>query len=44
MTGGRGPVAVAIVVAGLGWAAGHGAIPAAGKEPRFPQLAMEQLN
>jgi 4-carboxymuconolactone decarboxylase len=44
MTGGRGVVAVAIVAAGLGWAAGHGAIPAAGREPRFPQLAIEQLN
>ena len=43
-TGGRGVVAVAIVAAGLGWFVGHGATPAAGREPRFPQLTMEQLN
>jgi 4-carboxymuconolactone decarboxylase len=44
MTGGRGVVAVAIVAAGLGWFVGHSATPAAGREPRFPQLAMDQLN
>jgi hypothetical protein len=36
--------AVAILAAGLGWFAGHGATTAAGKEPRFPQLTMAQLN
>src|SRR5580658_10340622 len=38
-------IAVALVSAGLGWIAGHGALsPALGKEPRFPQLTMDQLN
>jgi 4-carboxymuconolactone decarboxylase len=40
-----GIVAIALVSAGLGWFAGHGAVtPATGKEPRFPQLTMAQLN
>ena len=39
-----GMIAVALMSAGLGWLAGHGAMtPAAGKEPRFPQLTMAQL-
>jgi 4-carboxymuconolactone decarboxylase len=38
-------IAVAVLAAGLGWLAGHGATTAAtAKEPRFPQLTMEQLN
>jgi 4-carboxymuconolactone decarboxylase len=37
-------IAVAMLAAGLGWFAGHGATTAAaGKEPRFPQLTMAQL-
>jgi 4-carboxymuconolactone decarboxylase len=41
----RAIVALAIVSAGLGWLAGHGATTAAAsKEPRFPQLTMAQLN
>jgi len=40
-----GAMAVALVSAGLGWLAGHGAVaPAIGKEPRFPQLTMAQLS
>jgi 4-carboxymuconolactone decarboxylase len=38
-------IAIAVVSAGLGWIAGHGGLPPAiGKEPRFPQLTMDQLN
>jgi 4-carboxymuconolactone decarboxylase len=38
-------IAIAVVSAGLGWFAGHGGLPPAiGKEPRFPQLTMDQLN
>jgi 4-carboxymuconolactone decarboxylase len=38
-------IAMALASAGLGWFAGHGAVaPAAGKEPRFPQLTMAQLD
>ena len=49
----HGTIAVALVAAALGWFAGHGtgigpvldpASPAVGKEPRFPQLTMDQLN
>jgi 4-carboxymuconolactone decarboxylase len=41
----RAIVAVAILSAGLGWFAGHGATTAAAsKEPRFPQLTMAELN
>src|SRR6266481_4036796 len=41
----HGTIAVALVSAGLGWFAGHGSMtPAVGKEPRFPQLTMGQLN
>jgi 4-carboxymuconolactone decarboxylase len=41
----HGAIVIAIVSAGLGWFAGHGSTTqAAGKEPRFPQLTMEQLN
>ena len=49
----HGIIAVALISAGLGWFAGHGPIrgidfglatPAIGKEPRFPQLTMAQLN
>jgi 4-carboxymuconolactone decarboxylase len=48
-----GTIAVALVAAALGWFAGHGTgigpmldptSPAVGKEPRFPQLTMDQLN
>jgi 4-carboxymuconolactone decarboxylase len=42
-------IAIALVSAGFGWSAGHGLVdgltsPAAGKEPRFAQLTMAQLN
>jgi len=38
-------IVIALVSAGLGWFAGRGAMtPAIGKEPRFAQLTMEQLN
>src|SRR5580700_3543023 len=41
----RAIVALAILSAGLGWLAGHGATTAAAsKEPRFPQLTMAQLS
>ena len=49
----HGTITVALVAAALGWFAGHGtgigpmldpASPAVGKEPRFPQLTMDQLN
>src|SRR5580692_5887244 len=48
-----GTIAVALVAAALGWFVGHAgsigptldlASPAIGKEPRFPQLTMDQLN
>jgi 4-carboxymuconolactone decarboxylase len=39
-----GGAIVALLSAGVGWFAGHGSVlPAAGKEPRFPQLTMAQL-
>jgi 4-carboxymuconolactone decarboxylase len=34
---------VAVIAGGIGWLAAGGAGPATGKEPRFPQLTMEQL-
>jgi 4-carboxymuconolactone decarboxylase len=38
-------VTITLVSAGLGWFAGHNPVTSAvGKEPRFPQLTMEQLN
>jgi 4-carboxymuconolactone decarboxylase len=40
----RGVVAIAAAAATLGWFAGHGAAPAADKEPRFRQLTMRQLD
>jgi 4-carboxymuconolactone decarboxylase len=48
----HGTIAVALVSAALGWLAGHNSIgpmleltsSAVGKEPRFPQLTMDQLN
>ncbi len=41
----RSVIVVAVASAGLGWLAAHElAAPAVGKEPRFPQLTMEQLN
>jgi len=49
----HGTIAVALVAAALGWFVGHGTgigpaidltSPAVGKEPRFPQLTMDQLN
>jgi 4-carboxymuconolactone decarboxylase len=35
---------VAVIAGGIGWLAAGGAGPATGKEPRFAQLTMEQLN
>jgi 4-carboxymuconolactone decarboxylase len=48
----HGTIAVALVSAALGWLAGHNSSgpmleltsSAVGKEPRFPQLTMDQLN
>jgi 4-carboxymuconolactone decarboxylase len=37
-------VLVAAVAGGIGWLAASGGGPAIGKEPRFPQLTMEQLS
>jgi 4-carboxymuconolactone decarboxylase len=38
-------IAIALVAAGVGWLVGRGApSPALGKEPRFPQLTLAQLN
>ena len=38
-------IAIALLAAGVGWFAGrNGPTVALGKEPRFPQLTMDQLN